>query len=161
MLTRKQTSLAVLAIAGLLVTSGCSRARTYEGYVADPAIVATIQPGIDTRESVEAAMGKPSFKGADGDNDWYYVSRTLGQLAFRTPRPVEQKLLHVQFNDAGMVVAVNNTGMETVASINPDGDKTPTMGRNRSFFEDLFGNIGGAGGGNRTGGGSSDPTRPE
>ena len=88
------------------------------------------------------------------------MSRTLGQLAFRTPRPVDQKLVHVQFNDAGTVIAVNNTGMETVASISPNGDKTPTMGRERGFFEDLFGNMGGAGTGTRTGG-SSDPTRPD
>lgn len=160
MMTRKHTALATLAMACLLVSGGCSRARTYEGYVADPAIVATIQPGIDNKQSVEAAMGKPSFKGTMGDNDWYYVSRTLGQLAFRTPRPVQQDLLHVQFDDSGMVIAVNKTGMETVASISPNSDKTPTMGRNRSFFEDLFGNMGGAGTGTRTGG-SSDPTRPD
>ena len=38
--------------------------------------------------------------------------------------------------------------MEKVAQISPDGDKTPTLGRERSFLEDLFGNIGqvGAGG---------------
>ncbi len=160
MMTRKHQSLIALAIAGLLVSSGCSRARTFEGFIADPAIVATIQPGLDNKQSVEAAMGKPSFKGTDGDNDWYYVSRTLGQLAFRTPRPVDQKLLHVQFDDAGNVVAVNQSGLETVASISPEGDKTPTMGRSRGFFEDLFGNIGGAGTGTRTGG-SSDPTRPQ
>ena len=160
MMTRNQSFVAAAALAAILVSSGCTRARTFEGYVADPAIVSTIQPGLDNKQSVEAAMGKPSFKGTNGDNDWYYVSRTLGQLAFRTPKPVDQKLVHVQFNDAGTVIAVNNTGMETVASISPNGDKTPTMGRERGFFEDLFGNMGGAGSGTRTGG-SSDPTRPD
>ena len=36
----------------------------------------------------------------------------------------------------------NRSGMEQVVQIDPDGDKTPTLGRERSFLEDLFGNIG-------------------
>jgi hypothetical protein len=51
-------------------------------------------------------------------------------------------VLHVRFDEAGNVVAVERTGLERVASINPMGDKTPTLGRDRSFFEELFGGIG-------------------
>ena len=40
------------------------------------------------------------------------------------------------------VVAVDKTGLELVSKISPEGDKTPTLGRERSFFEDIFGNIG-------------------
>jgi hypothetical protein len=29
-----------------------------------------------------------------------------------------------------------------IASVDPSGDKTPTLGRQRSFFDELFGNIG-------------------
>ena len=29
-----------------------------------------------------------------------------------------------------------------IAAINPSNDKTPTLGRDRSFFEELFNNIG-------------------
>ena len=29
-----------------------------------------------------------------------------------------------------------------LSSVDPTGDKTPTLGRTRSFFEELFGNIG-------------------
>ena len=36
--------------------------------------------------------------------------------------------------------------MEQVARINPEGDKTPTLGKDRSFLEDLFGNVGRVGG---------------
>ncbi len=37
------------------------------------------------------------------------------------------------------------TGLELVSKISPNGDKTPTLGRHRSFFEDIFGNIGAVG----------------
>jgi hypothetical protein len=39
-------------------------------------------------------------------------------------------------------VAADRSGMEQVVRISPEGDETPTLGRERSFLEDLFGNIG-------------------
>ena len=61
-------------------------------------------------------------------------------------------MLAVKFDAAGNVVATDRTGLEKVAFFSPDGDETPTLGRERTFFEDLFGNIGvvgapGSGGG--------------
>ena len=49
--------------------------------------------------------------------------------------------------------------MDQVASIDPYGKTTPTLGRKKSFFSELFGNIGavGAGGGGGPGGGSDEP----
>lgn len=32
--------------------------------------------------------------------------------------------------------------MEKVVQLRPDGARTPTLGRERTFLEDLFGNIG-------------------
>ena len=37
---------------------------------------------------------------------------------------------------------MQKTGKELIAQVDPSGDKTPTLGRKRSFFEELFGNIG-------------------
>ena len=44
-----------------------------------------------------------------------------------------------------MSSSVKRTGMELVATIDPSNDKTPTLGRDRSLFEELFGNIGAVG----------------
>ena len=51
-------------------------------------------------------------------------------------------MLHVRFDQAGNVAAVNRSGKELIASINPVDAQTPTLGRKRSFFDELFGNIG-------------------
>ena len=63
----------------------------------------------------------------------------------------------MRFDPAGNVVAVDRMGLEQVARISPMGDKTPTLGRNRSLFNEIFGNIGAVGaggmGGNGGGGG--------
>jgi hypothetical protein len=51
-------------------------------------------------------------------------------------------VLRVRFDAKGNVTAVDRMGKEQVASINPARGKTPTLGRKRSFFDELFGNIG-------------------
>ena len=77
------------------------------------------------------------------------------QRPFARPRTSQQTVYRVRFDQAGNVAAMDKTGVEKVARINPDGKRTPTLGRDRSFFEDLFGGIGtvGAAGG----GGGGDP----
>jgi outer membrane protein assembly factor BamE (lipoprotein component of BamABCDE complex) len=61
------------------------------------------------------------------------------------PKPKNQTILRVRFDAAGNVTAVDRRGMEQVASIDPMNDKTPTLGRERSLLEELFGNIGAVG----------------
>ena len=55
----------------------------------------------------------------------------------------------VRFDETGNVATVERSGVDKVVYLRPNGDKTPTLGRERGFLEDLFGNIGqvGAGGG--------------
>ncbi|MBB5684228.1 outer membrane protein assembly factor BamE [Sphingobium boeckii] len=135
------------SLVALVATSGCTRVRGNQGYLLDQQFVQGIQPGVDNRDSVEATLGRPSFTGQFGTKDWYYFSRTTQALAFAMPRAKEQTLLHIQFDDAGNVSTVQKTGVETIASISPMGDTTPTLGRHRGFFQELFGNIGAVGSG--------------
>lgn len=132
-----------VALAGAMIaTTGCARIVGHQGYLIDKQLVATVQPGIDNKQSVEGTLGRPSFTSQFGDNDWYYVARETRQLAFGKPRPVEQSVLHVTFDPAGNVARVETLGIDKVASIDPVDAKTPTLGRKRGFFQDLFGNIG-------------------
>ena len=134
-----------LAIAALAILGGCTRIKDRQGYVLDDVLVASVQPGVDNRDSVTGSLGRPSFVGQFDQRDWYYVSRETRNLGFNHPTPVAQTVLHVQFDEAGNVVAVNKSGIEKVASIKPADDKTPTLGRKRGFFQELFGNIGAVG----------------
>jgi outer membrane protein assembly factor BamE (lipoprotein component of BamABCDE complex) len=147
--------LAVGLGATLLGASGCTRIRTHQGYAIDKLLVDSVQPGIDNRASVEGTLGRPSFVSQFGEQDWYYVSRNMRSLAFSNPKPVDQTVLRVRFDSAGNVVAVDRMGLEQVARISPAGDKTPTLGRNRSLFDEIFGNIGAVGAGGMGGGGDN------
>lgn len=143
----------LLAVAGALLAGGCTRLTGHQGYIAEEALVTSVQPGVDNKDSVLQTLGRPTFQGQFNANDWYYVSRFTKNLAFNKPNPDTQTIVRVRFDDAGNVTAVERRGMEQVASITPDDDKTPTLGRERSLLEELFGNIGAVGSG-----GASAPT---
>lgn len=137
-----------LVLLGLVVAvtlGGCSQLKGRQGYIVDPVLTESVAVGVDNRESVEKTLGRPTFVGQFSNNEYYYVSRETRQLAFAKPRPISQQVLRVRFDPAGNVVAVDRTGIELVSRLDPSGDKTPTLGRNRSFFEDIFGNIGAVG----------------
>ena len=140
-----RTRLVLVGLVVAMTVSGCSQVRGRQGYVVDPVLTDAITPGVDNRESVERTLGRPTFVGQFSDNEYFYLARETRQLAFANPRPVAQMALRIRFDPAGNVVAVDRTGLEQVSKINPEGDKTPTLGRERSFFEDIFGNIGAVG----------------
>ena len=140
------------AVAGAaILAGGCAPIREHQGYIMDPTLVSTVQPGVDNRESVVGTLGRPTFVGQFDQRDWYYVSRNTGQLAFNMPRVRENDVLHIRFDEAGNVEQVNRTGMELVANIEPSSDATPTLGREKSLFRELFGNIGAIGQASRGG----------
>jgi len=136
-------------IAALSLSSGCTRLKSHQGYIGDQTLLSSVQPGVDNKESVQASLGRPTFVGQFDQNDWYYYSRDAKQLAFSQPVAENQYVLKVRFDQAGNVASVSQTGKELISKISPEGDKTPTLGRDTSFFEEIFGNIGavGAGGG--------------
>lgn len=125
-----------------LALSACAGIRDHRGFVIDQTLADGIQVGVDNKDSVAKTLGRPTFTGQFNPNEWYYVSRDTAQFAFRDPRVTDQTVLRVDFDAAGNVVAVNKTGKELIASVDPVGDKTPTLGRKSSFFQELFGNIG-------------------
>jgi outer membrane protein assembly factor BamE (lipoprotein component of BamABCDE complex) len=147
----------VLAIA-LITATACTPLRSHQGYIVDADLVNSVQPGVDNRQSVLQTLGRPSFTGQFEGGDWYYIARDSRNFAFRNPRPSDQITLRISFDQAGNVAAVRRSGLDQVAQIDPDSKKTPTLGKKRSFFQELFGNIGtvgapGMGGGAAGGGG--------
>ena len=132
------------AVAGVALLSGCSSMgiKEHRGYVLDKELASTVQVGVDNKDSVAKTLGRPSFTGQFDANDWYYVARDTRTVAFRSQKVMDQDVLHVRFDAAGNVASVNTTGKELIAHVDPAHDKSPTLGRKRSFFEELFGNIG-------------------
>ena len=151
--TRIAGGAAAVAMA-VALAGGCASIKDHRGYIIDSALIDSVQPGVDNRASVERALGRPTFASQFGNKDWFYVSQDTKQRPLGRPQTADQTVLRVRFDAAGNVIAVDRRGMEKVARIDPENDKTPTLGRDRSFLEDLFGNIGAVGAPGAGGGGA-------
>lgn len=125
--------------------AGCSSIKEHRGYLADNLLYNGIRAGVDNQRSVEGTLGRPTFTSQFGQPTWYYVSSTSGQRPFGRPKIEDQSVLAIRFDAAGNVAEVDRSGIERVVYLSPDSDETPTLGRERGFLEDLFGNIGAVG----------------
>ena len=146
-------------LSALTLTGACVPLRSHQGYIIDVDLVNSVQPGVDNRSSVLKTLGKPSLASQFNTGDWYYIARDSRNLAYRNPKAASQFTLKISFTKDGVVSAITRSGTDQVASITPYGKTTPTLGRKRSFFEELFGNIGAVGtaGAGRGGGDDSQP----
>ena len=113
-----------------------------QGYIVDETLLTSIQPGVDNRDSVAKTLGRPTFAAQFDAGEWYYVTRNTAQYAFPQPKVLSQSILVISFDANGNVEKVERRGMEEVARINPEPDKTPTLGRETGLLDEIFGNIG-------------------
>lgn len=147
--------LAPVLLAGATL-GGCSRLPSHQGYIVDADLVNSVQPGVDNRTSVLQTLGRPSFASQFNQGDWYYIARESRSYGFQTPKAKAQLTLQISFDRNGTVSGIRRGSAEQIASVDPWGKTTPTLGRKRSFFSELFGNIGTVGSGiGGTGGGDS------
>lgn len=138
----RKASLAAASLGLVAILSGCTSIADHRGYIIDQALIDAVQPGVDNRASVEKTLGRPTFGSQFGTQDWYYISQDVRTPPFRRPRTKDQTVYRMRFDAAGNLAAIDKRGMEKVARLSPEGDKTPTLGRERGLLEDLFGNVG-------------------
>ena len=136
----RRTVLGCALAAALL--AGCTPIVHQQGHVRDAEVLAQIEPGEQTREEVARMLGTPSAVGTFDDSRWYYVSRRTETTAFYAPDLVDQSVTVIAFDENGVVAEVASLSIEEARAIDPIEEESPTRGRELSFFEQIFGNIG-------------------
>ncbi len=144
---------AVFVAAGL---SACAPIKDVRGYVPDAEKVADIKVGQDTKQTVQQKLGTPSSTASFGDPTWYYISIEQERYAFFNPDVTKREILAVQFADNGKVAELRNYGIEDGQVIALVDRETPSRGKELSFLQQVFGNIGGP----SASGAPSGPGRP-
>lgn len=139
-LRRLRGTLAALAFASF--STACSPMIENRGYVPDSAALDKIQPGSQSRNDVTELLGTPSSIAQFSDDTWIYIQRKTSTVAFFEPTVLEQNVVVVRFDDAGLVRDVHRYTLEDGKFIDPVTRKTPAPGRELSFLEQLIGNIG-------------------
>ena len=144
-----------IAVAAVLV-AGCAINKAHKGAVIDERLASSVQPGVDNKDSVQKLLGTPTLARQFTPNDWYYISRDTNQVAFRNPRVQNQLVMLVRFDPKGNVASIQRSGKDLVLAVSPTHRSTPTLGRKRSFLDQLLNNIGSVSTGGPGGGSGGD-----
>ncbi len=132
-----------VAVAAMLLLGACSPITATHGNLVDDERLERIEVGRSDTGDVINALGSPTVISTFDENTWYYVGRATERLAFFKPRVAEQRIVEVRFDENGTLTAIEDVDPELRRDINPVGRETPTGGRQLSFFEQIFGNLGG------------------
>ena len=136
-----KSAIAIAILLGL-GASGCAPTESSRGYFADPARAEAISVGVDTRQTIADRLGTPTLRSAFDPNIWFYVSQTQQQVVWYEPVTTKQDIIKVTFDDRGRVTAVEHVDQAAMHHVHPVAEVTPTRGRELSFWEQMFGNIG-------------------
>ena len=128
-----------------MVAAGCAPIVESHGYAPNEQQLALIEPGVDSVESVSAKIGRPSTGGLVRSRAWYYVASRFETLTYNAPELVDRRVVAVTFDEAGVVEAVDQYGLEDGRIINLVTRTTPTYGRLLGILEQIFGNLGNVG----------------
>ena len=139
MALRRLIGASVFVLAGL---AACAPIKDVRGYVPDEEKVASVRVGADTRDTVQDKLGTPSSTATFGDPTWYYISTEQERYAYFQPDVTKRQILAIQFADDGKVNDIRTYGMEDGQVIALVDRETPSRGKEMSFLQQVFGNMG-------------------
>jgi outer membrane protein assembly factor BamE (lipoprotein component of BamABCDE complex) len=131
---------------GAVILAACEPVYDTRGNLPDPDAVLQIQPGIDDRRQVAELLGSPSTVGTFDARTWYYISKKTKRISFLDPDVLDQEVLEIKFDRAGIVDDMKIYGLENARTIVPDPNFTPTTGKELTILQQIMGNIGRFGG---------------
>ena len=99
-------------------------------------------PGVQGRADVQALLGSPTARGTFDDNFWYYISATTRARPMQQESISGQRVVVVEFDDAGKLRQVRELGPNDGRSVSIVARETPVPGNERSLLQALFGNVG-------------------
>lgn len=130
------------ALALCMAAAGCAATFRNHGYVPEESDLRALAVGVDTRETVEAAVGRPTTGGVLGDDAWYYVRSRVRDFAWRAPETISRELVAVSFSEAGTVANIERFGLEDGRVVPLSRRVTETSIREFGLVQQLLRNLG-------------------
>lgn len=132
-------------VALCLALTACGTSYRNHGYVPPQEELDEIVIGIDTRASVEETLGGSASSSVLEDDAMYFVRSRVRQFAALAPKVVERQVVAISFDNNGVVENIESFGLEKGQVVPLSRRTTDSSVRDKSFFQQLFGNIGGIG----------------
>lgn len=132
-------SLFVLLSLGL---AACQPIYSNHGYIPTDQDLALLKVGVDTRESVEATIGRPAAEGLLNDDAWYFVQSHWKTLGAAEPVELSREVVAISFGSTGLVENIERFGLDQGRIVPLSRRVTTTNIRGKGILAQIFGNIG-------------------
>ena len=135
---------AVLLLAAGLALSACTTRIDTGGFIPEHDLVSQIEVGKDNVQFVYDLLGTPSASSnfpIEGKQTWFYIMRKTRQVSFFDEEVLAQDVLAVEFNQDGIVNAINRYDKSAANAVDLVERATPTRGREFTFMEQILGNV--------------------
>jgi len=156
----KKLKFRLMAAAACLLVAGCAAEINARGNLPPEDKLSQVTPGL-TRDQVLQILGSPSTMATFTDNAWYYIGQRTEDYAFYKPKVIDRQVVVVHFNDLGQVSEVKRLEKDDGKQIQMVERTTPTVSRDLSLMQQIFGNLGKSPAlpGDTSGAGQSGPSR--
>lgn len=132
----------VALLGALLAATACTPIIRNHGYIPLAEELSLIQVGVDTRESVIAAVGPPTAGGVLDGSGMYYVASQFRHFGAFAPQEIDREVLAISFDSAGVVTNIERFGLEDGNVVVLSRRVTDTGVRDSTFVRQLLGSIG-------------------
>ena len=139
---RRRGKAVILSACLGLALGACEQTVNVRGNMPLEEDLARLSPGVHTRDDVARVLGSPSTVSTFEDSKWYYIGQKTTEFAFFAPEVMERKIVVVSFDEGGTLAATQTLGLADGKDIDPVDRQTPTEGREITFLQQMFGNLG-------------------
>lgn len=95
----------------LVLVTACTTLYRNHGYVPSEEELVTVTIG-DTREQVDAKIGRPTTSGLLNDEGWFYVQSRFAYRGAFEPKEIERQVVAITFDEGGTVANIERFGLE-------------------------------------------------
>lgn len=129
--------------AAALALGACAPITRNHGYAPSESELATLTLGRDTRDSVAAAVGRPSTEGVLDGQGFYYVESRYRETGLLRPQEISREVLALSFAPDGTLGAIERFGLEDGRVVPISRRTTPGVFADPGVLERIAANFGG------------------
>ena len=124
------------------MTAACTTLYRNHGYAPSDSQLADVQVGVDTRDTVAAAIGPPTAGGVSNSGGFFYVESRFALRGPLEPKEIDREVVAIRFDGAGVVSNVERFGLENGNIVPLSRRVTQDNVADTTFLQQLFGSIG-------------------
>ncbi|MEY8098583.1 outer membrane protein assembly factor BamE [Falsihalocynthiibacter sp. S25ZX9] len=147
----KKTAKLVCLGALVFIITACSPVIRKHGYVPTEEVLDNVLVGVDTVDTVETTVGRPSGRGLLQDGDWFYVQSIWKNFGYREPKEIDRQVVAIRFDNKGVVSNVERFGIEDGNVVALSRRVTDSGISGVGFLAQMFGSFGNLTGSTLTG----------